>query len=36
MTIPFVDLAALIRPNKAAYLAAFERLLDTGGLGPDL
>jgi dTDP-4-amino-4,6-dideoxygalactose transaminase len=29
--VPFVDLAALIRPSKAEYLAAFERLLDTGG-----
>jgi dTDP-4-amino-4,6-dideoxygalactose transaminase len=30
-TIPFVDLAALIRPSKADYLAAFERILDSGG-----
>ena len=29
--VPFVDLAALIRPSKAEYLAAFERVLDTGG-----
>jgi dTDP-4-amino-4,6-dideoxygalactose transaminase len=29
--IPFVDLPALVRPSKAAYLAAFERALDTGG-----
>ena len=31
MTVPFVDLAALVRPSKAEYLAAFERVLDTGG-----
>src|SRR5262249_17421139 len=31
MTVPVVDLAALIRPSKAEYLAAFERVLDTGG-----
>ena len=31
MTVPFVDLAALIRPSRADYLAAFERVLDTGG-----
>jgi dTDP-4-amino-4,6-dideoxygalactose transaminase len=31
MTVPFVDLAALVRPSKVAYLAAFERVLDTGG-----
>jgi len=31
MTVPFVDLAALVRPSKAAYLAAIERVLDTGG-----
>jgi dTDP-4-amino-4,6-dideoxygalactose transaminase len=31
MTVPFVDLPALVRPSKAEYLAAFERLLDTGG-----
>ena len=31
MTVPFVDLAALIRPSRADYLAAFERALDTGG-----
>lgn len=30
-SVPFVDLAALIRPSKADYLAAFERVLDTGG-----
>jgi len=29
--VPFVDLAALIRPSKQDYLAAFERVLDTGG-----
>ena len=29
--VPFVDLAALIRPSRADYLAAFERVLDTGG-----
>ena len=29
--VPFVDLPALIRPSRADYLAAFERLLDTGG-----
>jgi dTDP-4-amino-4,6-dideoxygalactose transaminase len=31
MTVPFVDVAALIRPSKAEYLAAIERVLDTGG-----
>jgi dTDP-4-amino-4,6-dideoxygalactose transaminase len=31
VTVPFVDLAALVRPSKAEYLAAFERVLDTGG-----
>ena len=31
MTIPFVDLAAQIGPSKAEYLAAFERVLDSGG-----
>jgi dTDP-4-amino-4,6-dideoxygalactose transaminase len=31
MTVPFVDLAALVRPSKAEYLAAFERVLDSGG-----
>jgi dTDP-4-amino-4,6-dideoxygalactose transaminase len=31
VTVPFVDLAALVRPSKAEYLAAFERALDTGG-----
>lgn len=31
MIVPFVDLAALIRPSKAEYLAAFERVLDSGG-----
>jgi dTDP-4-amino-4,6-dideoxygalactose transaminase len=31
ITVPFVDLAALIRPSKAEYLAAFERVLETGG-----
>jgi dTDP-4-amino-4,6-dideoxygalactose transaminase len=31
MTVPFVDLAALVRASKAEYLAAFERVLDTGG-----
>jgi dTDP-4-amino-4,6-dideoxygalactose transaminase len=31
MTVPFVDLAALVRPSKAEYLAAIERVLDTGG-----
>ncbi|HEX2687423.1 MAG TPA: DegT/DnrJ/EryC1/StrS family aminotransferase, partial [Kofleriaceae bacterium] len=30
-TVPFVDLAALVRPSKAEYLAAFERVLDSGG-----
>jgi len=29
--VPFVDLAALVRPSRAEYLAAFERVLDTGG-----
>ena len=29
--IPFVDLAALLRPSTAEYLAAFVRALDTGG-----
>src|SRR6185436_2456042 len=29
--VPFVDLAALIRPSRADYLAAFERVLDSGG-----
>jgi dTDP-4-amino-4,6-dideoxygalactose transaminase len=29
--VPFVDLPALVRPSKAEYLAAFERILDTGG-----
>jgi len=31
VTVPFVDLAALVRPSRADYLAAFERVLDTGG-----
>ena len=31
MTVPFVDLAALVRPSKAEYIAAFERMLDSGG-----
>jgi dTDP-4-amino-4,6-dideoxygalactose transaminase len=31
MTVPFVDLAALVRPSKAEYLAAVERVLDSGG-----
>ncbi|HEU4735109.1 MAG TPA: DegT/DnrJ/EryC1/StrS family aminotransferase [Kofleriaceae bacterium] len=31
MTVPFVDLAALVRPRKAEYLAAIERVLDSGG-----
>jgi dTDP-4-amino-4,6-dideoxygalactose transaminase len=31
VTVPFVDLAQLVRPSKAAYLAAFERVLDSGG-----
>jgi dTDP-4-amino-4,6-dideoxygalactose transaminase len=31
MTVPFVDVAAQIRPSKAEYLAAIERVLDTGG-----
>ncbi|HEX8112153.1 MAG TPA: DegT/DnrJ/EryC1/StrS family aminotransferase [Kofleriaceae bacterium] len=31
VTVPFVDVPALIRPSRAEYLAAFERLLDTGG-----
>ena len=31
MTVPFVDLAALVRPSKAEYLAALERVLDSGG-----
>jgi len=31
MTVPFVDLAAQVRPSKAEYLAAFERVLDSGG-----
>ena len=30
MTIPFVDLPALVRADKQAYLDAFARLLDTG------
>jgi dTDP-4-amino-4,6-dideoxygalactose transaminase len=29
--VPFVDLAALVRPSRADYLAALERALDTGG-----
>ena len=29
--VPFVDLPALVQPSKAEYLAAFERVLDTGG-----
>jgi dTDP-4-amino-4,6-dideoxygalactose transaminase len=29
--VPFVDLAALVRPSKAEYLAALERALDGGG-----
>ncbi len=31
MSVPFVDLPALIRPSKDAYLAAFAKILDTGG-----
>ena len=31
MTVPFVDLVALVRPSKAEYLAALERVLDSGG-----
>jgi dTDP-4-amino-4,6-dideoxygalactose transaminase len=31
VTIPFVDLAALIGPSRAEYVAAFERVLDSGG-----
>jgi dTDP-4-amino-4,6-dideoxygalactose transaminase len=31
VTIPFVDLAALIGPSRAVYVAAFERVLDSGG-----
>jgi len=31
MTVPFVDLPALAAPDKDAYLAAFARILDTGG-----
>jgi dTDP-4-amino-4,6-dideoxygalactose transaminase len=31
VTVPFVDIPALIHPSRAEYLAAFERLLDTGG-----
>ena len=31
MTVPFVDVAAQTRPSKAEYLAAIERVLDTGG-----
>jgi dTDP-4-amino-4,6-dideoxygalactose transaminase len=30
VTVPFVDLAALVRSSKADYLAAFERVLDAG------
>ena len=29
--VPFVDLAALVAPSKADYLAAFARMLDTAG-----
>jgi dTDP-4-amino-4,6-dideoxygalactose transaminase len=29
--VPFVDLPALVGPSRAEYLAAFERLLDSGG-----
>ncbi|MBA3391445.1 MAG: DegT/DnrJ/EryC1/StrS family aminotransferase [Deltaproteobacteria bacterium] len=31
MKVPFVDLAALVAPDRAAYLEAFDKLLDTGG-----
>jgi dTDP-4-amino-4,6-dideoxygalactose transaminase len=31
MKVPFVDLPALIAPSKPEYLAAFARILDTGG-----
>jgi len=31
MAVPFVDLAALVRPHREEYLAAFARILDTGG-----
>ncbi len=31
MSVPFVDLPALIRPSKEEYLAAFAKILDTGG-----
>jgi dTDP-4-amino-4,6-dideoxygalactose transaminase len=31
VTVPFVDLGALIAPSRAEYLAAFERVLDSGG-----
>jgi dTDP-4-amino-4,6-dideoxygalactose transaminase len=30
MTVPFVDLPALVRPHREEYLAAFARILDTG------
>ncbi len=31
MKVPFVDLAALVAPDRATYLEAFGKLLDTGG-----
>jgi len=31
MTVPFVDLPALVRPSRDEYLAAFAKILDTGG-----
>ncbi len=31
LAVQFVDLAAQLAPNRAAYVAAFERLLDSGG-----
>jgi dTDP-4-amino-4,6-dideoxygalactose transaminase len=31
MSVPFVDLPALVRPSRDEYLAAFAKLLDTGG-----
>jgi dTDP-4-amino-4,6-dideoxygalactose transaminase len=30
VTVPFVDVPTLVHPSRAEYLAAFERLLDTG------
>jgi dTDP-4-amino-4,6-dideoxygalactose transaminase len=31
MKVPFVDLPALVRPSREEYLAAFGKILDTGG-----